>query len=129
MNKRFMRGLREWVEGTIEFCVAIAEVREQFTTDTAFNQWCEDNGFDEKVINHQDRAAAIVMGRDPVALRVCLETSKRWLLPYNEVITGPLGRDPVALRNYLNAPRQIRRWSLWHIYKEEFSKFVEEPPK
>lgn len=67
----------EWVEIQEGVCCALAEAREQFPANIEFGQWCADSGFGENVINHQDRAAAISMGNDPMALYACLKATER----------------------------------------------------
>lgn len=65
----------EWIEIQEGICCTLAEAREEIGADIPFGQWCKDNGFDK--INHQDRAAAIVMGNDPMALHACLQVTER----------------------------------------------------
>jgi hypothetical protein len=56
------------------------------------------------VLNHQTRAAAIAMGREPEALRACLEATARG---YSISIAGSL-RGFVTRRNRLAAARKHR---------------------
>lgn len=70
----------EWIEIQEGICLTLAEARDQFPWNTAFGKWCEDNGFGADVINENDRAAAIEMGRDPVALLKCLQVTERFSL-------------------------------------------------
>jgi len=79
---RAKAGRQEWIEGQIDLCTALAEARDQFPHNTAFGKWCEANGVGKDIIDHQNRAAAIAMGRDPVALRKCLEATERTALRY-----------------------------------------------
>jgi len=74
---RSAAGRQEWVEGQIDLCTALAEARDQFPANIAFSKWCEASGVGKDVINHQTRAAAIKMGRDPDRLRKCLEATER----------------------------------------------------
>jgi len=67
----------EWRAIQMRLCTKLVEIRDQLPHNTAFGKWCAVNGFGPDVINHQDRAAAIKMGRDPVALHQCLETTNR----------------------------------------------------
>lgn len=67
----------EWIEIQEGICLTLAEARGQFLPDIEFGQWCETNGFGAAKLNHQTRAAAIAMGRDPQALRACLEETDR----------------------------------------------------
>lgn len=65
----------EWIEIQEGICCTLAEAREEIGADIPFGQWCKDNGFDK--INDHDRAAAIKMGNDPIALHACLEVTER----------------------------------------------------
>jgi len=66
----------EWIAIQETKCATLVEIRDQFAADIAFGQACKDNGFDT-LLNHQDRAAAIAMGRDPKALSACLKATTR----------------------------------------------------
>ena len=67
----------DWVEATLDLCIHLATARQQFSADQAFGRWCGDSGFGDNVISHQDRAAAIDMGRDPDRSRLILEKTER----------------------------------------------------
>ena len=75
--KRDAQNRQEWINIQIGICTRLAEARGQFPADIEFGQWCRDNGFGEDVLGHETRAAAIGMGRDPSALRACLEATER----------------------------------------------------
>jgi len=55
------RSKEDWVSATIELCECLAEARAKFKDDKSFGAW-----FDASSINlsHQDRAAAIAMGKE-----------------------------------------------------------------
>ena len=74
---RQAEGDRAWVEGSYSLCLHLVEMREQFPGDTEFGRACEAHGLGKDVLNHQTRAAAIAMGREPDALRACLDATKR----------------------------------------------------
>jgi len=82
----------------------LAEARDapELKADIAFSRWCEDNGFGEDVLNKNERAAAIAMGREPEALRQCLETTTRSSLQY--IYHSEFSRFP-----YVRKPRNRRR--------------------
>lgn len=75
--ERQATGDRDWIEASYDLCLHLVELRDQFTADVEFGRACEANGFGGSVLNHQTRAAAIAMGREPEALRACLEATKR----------------------------------------------------
>src|SRR5262245_57965602 len=68
---------KDWLEMQEGICLTLAEARGQFPANIEFGQWCNDNAFGENILNSDDRAAAIDMGRDPTALRACLEATDR----------------------------------------------------
>lgn len=67
----------EFVEINVEFCLTLAQARDQFTANIEFGCWCDAVGLGKDVLNHQTRAAAVAMGRDPAGLRACLEATER----------------------------------------------------
>lgn len=67
----------DWIEIQEGICLTLAEARSDFTADVEFGQWCSHNGFGEDALDYQTRAAAIKMGRNPGALRACLEATER----------------------------------------------------
>lgn len=67
----------EWIAIQEAICRDLAAARDAFPADIEFGQWCADNGFGEGVVNRDTRAAAIAMGREPEALRKCLEATGR----------------------------------------------------
>lgn len=70
-------GHAEWVDATLNLCKHLAEARVQFSDNIGFGHWCEDNGFGKNVLSHQDRAAAIQMGRNPETAALVLEATER----------------------------------------------------
>src|SRR6188508_2733945 len=74
---RQANGDREWIEGSYDLCLHLVELREQYPGDAEFGRACEGHGFGKSVLNHQTRAAAIAMGREPEALQQCLEATER----------------------------------------------------
>jgi hypothetical protein len=74
---RQAEGDRAWIDGSYSLCLHLVEMREQFPGDTEFGRACEAHGLGKDVLNHQTRAAAIAMGREPDALRACLDATKR----------------------------------------------------
>jgi hypothetical protein len=64
----------EWIEIQEGICLTLAEARAKFSADIEFGAWCDDNGFG---VDYQTRAAAIAMGREPEALRACLQVTER----------------------------------------------------
>jgi len=68
---------KEWVEIKMGLCIALAAARADFPAHIEFGKWCEANGFGNKILNRTVKANAIAMGRDPVALRKCLEATDR----------------------------------------------------
>jgi hypothetical protein len=60
--ERAERGRQEWIEGTLELSVALAETRARFPADRDFSRWLSDNELDK--IGRDDRAALIAMADD-----------------------------------------------------------------
>lgn len=76
--KRRAAGDKEWIDGTYDLCIHLAELRGQFSGNIEFGRACEENGLGRSVINHQTRAIAVTMGKEPDALLECLmETDRR----------------------------------------------------
>lgn len=67
----------DWIAVQEGICLTLVEIRDQFPADIDFGRWCEQNGFGSGVLNSHARAAAIAMGRQPEALRPCLEATER----------------------------------------------------
>jgi hypothetical protein len=67
----------DWIAIQEGICLTLAEARDQFSDNIGFGHWLDDNGLGEDVFNHQTRAAAIAMAREPEALRKCLEATER----------------------------------------------------
>jgi hypothetical protein len=68
---------KEWVDINVELCISFAQARAQFKETEEFGQWCEENDLGEDVIDNGSRAAAIAMGKEPMALAKCLEATER----------------------------------------------------
>lgn len=64
----------DWIKIQQGICFTLVEARDEFRADIDFGLWCETNGFG---LNDHTRAAAIAMGREPEALRKCLEATER----------------------------------------------------
>jgi len=75
--KRGATNRQEWIDIQEGICLTLAEARSQFQAHAAFGKWCMENGFGEDVLNHQTRAAAVAMGKQPEALRLCFEETRR----------------------------------------------------
>jgi hypothetical protein len=57
-----------------DLCGILVRARDKFTDNIGFGKWCETSGIK---LSHQDRAAAIAMGREPeLALSVLLATKR-----------------------------------------------------
>lgn len=103
---RCKEGRQQWADAAFDLCVHLAEARQHHRADIAFGEWCEANGFGENVINHQTRAAAIAMGRDPEAMRKCFEATRRHSLlhihnsefPWFTHVCKPTGRSRKSRR-------------------------------
>ena len=64
----------EWVEATVDLCLALAEARAEFKDDQSFGRWFAESGFQ---LNDHDRAAAIAMGQNIEQARLVLEATER----------------------------------------------------
>jgi len=102
---------QDWIEIKIGLCTTLAEARDEFRADIEFGRWFDANGFDS--INHDTRAAAIAMGRQPEALRACLMATERTsLLTIYRVefarfinVYKPTGEDSPKPRRRKPAPK------------------------
>jgi hypothetical protein len=63
---RRSKGHAEWIDATLDLCVHLAEARAAFTDNISFGKWFNAQGIK---LNEHDRAAAIVMGQDPIRAR------------------------------------------------------------
>jgi hypothetical protein len=63
-----------WAEGAVVICEALAAARARFPDNQGFGQWFTAQDF---TLSHQDRAAAIAMGRDLTRARAVLEKTER----------------------------------------------------
>lgn len=72
--KRDTKNHADWIDVQEGICLTLVEARDQFRADIEFGQWFDANGF---TIDPHTRAAAIEMGRNPEALRACLEITDR----------------------------------------------------
>jgi hypothetical protein len=68
------QGSQEWTVGTINLCLHLAAAREQFPDNAGFGKWCDSN---QLKLSPQDRAAAILIGRDASRCREVLAATKR----------------------------------------------------
>lgn len=75
--KKTEDGRREWIEAAYDLCLHLAAAKAEHPALIEFGQWCHNNGFGEKIINRNTRAAAIAMAEQPNALRKCLEDTAR----------------------------------------------------
>lgn len=82
--ERAQLGRREWIEGTIELAIDLAEARHRFKSDREFSHWLVDAELEN--IGHQDRAALINMATNIGLARIILEESQRnsWRLIWTE---------------------------------------------
>jgi hypothetical protein len=53
----------DWVNGTMKFCIALWEARQDQKANQNFGKWLEKLGYGDKVLNHQNRSAFIQMGK------------------------------------------------------------------
>ena len=54
----------QWVEGVLKAAPAIVIARDTLRNDAEFGQWCEDNGLGLEIIDKDNRAALIRVGRN-----------------------------------------------------------------
>ena len=64
----------EWIDATLDLCVHLAEARAAFPANDEFGRWCDAGGFK---LSHQDRAAAVAMGKEADRARQVLEATER----------------------------------------------------
>lgn len=76
---RTQHGRQEWIEGTLELAVALADGRERFPADRQFSIWLAENDLD--VISHDSRAALLNMAVVPNILRDVLTEQEAELEP------------------------------------------------
>jgi hypothetical protein len=72
------RGREDFIAGVLAMAAGLAQARERFPSNQAFGAWCAANGFDEGVINKDERAALIDFGGDLTRARAVLERTERW---------------------------------------------------
>jgi hypothetical protein len=73
--ERTQKGKQEWIEGTIELAVALAEARGRYPADRNFAHWLVENDLDE--IGKNDRSALIGMAMHlDITRRVLQETER-----------------------------------------------------
>jgi hypothetical protein len=77
--ERTVHGHQEWIEGTLELAVALAEARERFPADRDFSVWLAQNDLDRLGAN--DRASLINMAERPDLLREVLIEQQDKLQP------------------------------------------------
>jgi hypothetical protein len=70
-----IHGRQEWIEGTLELAVVLAEERKLLSADQDFSRWLKKKGLAE--IEKNDRAALINMAADLGAARKMLEKTQR----------------------------------------------------
>src|SRR4051794_40851020 len=68
--ERLDQSREAWVAAMLNLCQHLAEARVQMKDNYAFGHWCDEQGFG---LSHQDRAAAIEMGRHPEDARQVLQ--------------------------------------------------------
>jgi hypothetical protein len=71
-------GREQWIEGTLELAVVVADARGRFRDHRAFGDWLKTNGL--ALLSPMDRSALVGFSRDLVAARKMLESSslKTW---------------------------------------------------
>src|SRR3954447_13973124 len=72
---RVERSRFEWIEGTLELAVLLAEARLRFSADQEFSHWLVDAKLQD--INYSDRAALIAMAADLQLARIVLQETRR----------------------------------------------------
>ncbi len=65
-----------WAEATLDLCVSLAQARTKFPSNLEFGAWCEQCQFK---LNHQDRAAAVALGKHADAWKILQSTNSRSL--------------------------------------------------
>lgn len=67
-------GREQWIEGTLELAVVVAEARERFRANQDFSRWIERNGL--KTISKNDLSALNNFAKDLTTARIILEQSR-----------------------------------------------------
>jgi hypothetical protein len=75
-------GKAQWVEGVLKAAEAIVTARDALKNDAAFGKWCSDNSFSLRVIDKDNRAALIRVGRNLPYWRTRLPEAKGQSLRY-----------------------------------------------
>ena len=63
-QSRIEEGKKDYVEGVLKAAEAIVTARDALKNDAEFGKWCSDSGFSLKVIDKDNRAALIRIGRN-----------------------------------------------------------------
>jgi hypothetical protein len=58
------QGKAQWIEGVLKAAHALATARDAMKNDAEFGKWCSDNGLSLKVIDKDNRAALVRVGRN-----------------------------------------------------------------
>jgi hypothetical protein len=61
---QIVQGYAQWCEGALKAAEGIVIARDALKNDAAFGKWCSDNGLSLKVIDKDNRAALIRVGRN-----------------------------------------------------------------
>jgi len=96
-----------WVAATLDLCVALAEARAEFTANDEFGRWCDASGF---ALNHQDRAAAVAMGKETDRARQVLEATERRSLQHiyqHEFRLTHVSKTDVDTTKRTSAPKPV----------------------
>ena len=67
-------GREQWIDGTLELAVVVAELRDRYPDHREFSRWLARHGFEQ--VHPNDRAALIGFSRDLAAGRKMLEESR-----------------------------------------------------
>lgn len=108
-------GRAQWIDGTLELAVVVAEVRIDYPDHRTFSRWLEKYGFEQ--FHPNDISALVGFSKDPQAARKLLENSKSisWRViwekrPKRESGTPTkIGKGTNSARGHLSGSDQRKR--------------------
>jgi len=108
-------GRAQWIDGTLELALVVAEVRRDRPDHRAFSHWLAQNKFEQ--LHPNDRSALVGFAQDPKAARKMLEASNSisWRViwekrPKRQIGTPTkIGKGTTSARGHLSGSDQRKR--------------------
>lgn len=70
----------QWIDTMVRVATQVAEARGLMSDNSTFGTWWNEQNFTmaNRRLTHDDRAALIALGKDPIAMRAAMEASESW---------------------------------------------------